>query len=275
METGTTITDLVPWITENADVLGVLCTDNTYKEKFLPLSVLLNGILRPDLSDNIDMTGIGLLNIRELTVTGLTDLIPYIQGDITQTETQTFNASHDFQFTTFNPFKNDLSEFINKGITIIKAAGQADNNMLSFQRAGYYKIMINIRRELSCNRSLSEFSLSNSNTYEWLNIKNYTYDSGANTVTENTRFSANETIVYDETNPNVNIRKTLREGEDIENVPYREIQFEFDVLITDPINERVFIDFQIINKDIPETAYQVGAELTATVNYIVSVNAWR
>lgn len=49
-----------------------------YKDRSILLSDFLSGILAPDGNNDIDLTGINLLNANSLTVAGLTDLKPYI-----------------------------------------------------------------------------------------------------------------------------------------------------------------------------------------------------
>ncbi len=275
METGIEINDLQHITTRN-EINGLHVKNLENKDRFISILDFLNGMLFPDESSNIDLAGIGLLNIRELTVSGLVDLMPYIQGDINRTKENPVLPTTPNTLFNDNVFDSDFAEFTKKGIVINKAIGQADENMISFQRAGYYKIMCNVERKLRTNKSQAEFNITGAD--DWLNIGKYQYDSGGDTVTINNRFSVREKSLIgppftDITTTHIR-KKESEEFELVTNELTRNFQFEFDVFISDPVTDRVKLEFMSLNEDNPILSVN-DATLYIDYNYAISVNAWR
>ena len=83
METGKEISDF-PQIFTRDEIDGFRVKNKIeLKDKYIKGEDVFAGMLFPDASDNLDMENrFAILNIRELTVIGLVDLLPYIQGDI-------------------------------------------------------------------------------------------------------------------------------------------------------------------------------------------------
>jgi len=276
MESGKEISDLTR-INTRAEADGFHVKNKIeLKDRYITADNLFAGMLFPDEYDNIDMSGIGLLNVRELTVVGLVDIIPYIQGVIIRQNTRpVFPATQDFKIED-NVFDSDISEFTKKGIVIIKAAGQADVNSLSFQRTGYYKVIVNVERKLSTNKTVDDWDLGNS--MDWMNIKKYQYDSSGNTLTLNDRFSVLE--MEESFPPFTPITTThIRKKESEESFPapnelLKSYQFEFDVFISDPNIDRVKLEFNSTLSSRPELGVS-DAQLIVDYNYAVSVNARR
>jgi len=242
METPIAITDLTPYITQNADVLGVLCTKTDYTEKFLPLDVLLHGILRPDLSDNIDMTGIGLLNVRELSVTGLTNLVPYINGIYDKDDyEEDLNTKHaEFRI----PVTTTLATYGYKNITLIEAE-QADKWMLKFDRIGWYDLSLN-----SMIGTFLQMPTGATGTAK-IEINVNTYDSGGDSITKNDRYSFSVDLPDPDTSPIAPIPPLTQELSDISRHVY----------IPDPVNTRLEITL-VVNGDEPsiDTNFRVTTE---------------
>jgi len=142
METGIEISDL-PRIHTRAEIDGFRVKNaGELKDKYILASEVFNGMLFPNTSNNLMMDGIGILNIRELSLVGLANIVPYFQKQYSDIYTESGQTDLDTPFTSvirsFNPFDSGMTMAGSKNFSIVEVSAQADYHMMVFPRAGFY-----------------------------------------------------------------------------------------------------------------------------------------
>lgn len=123
------------WTTKDStDVLAVGRTvAGVYQDGQMARTVMLEGTLTPDESGNVDLTGVNLVNVNELTMAGLSDLKPYhllqwvVPTNIEISIVQEFNFEFSDRFDyhgEYNPLYAEATTSGSRGITKSDSSGE-------------------------------------------------------------------------------------------------------------------------------------------------------